>query len=959
MARVFISHSSADKRWATEVCEWLRADGHDPFLDSDLREGIAVGEDWKQRLYHELRNVDAVLCIVSKAFVASTWCAAEVGIADERGYRLLPLRVEAGVVHPLMERLQYTDYLADPAGARERTLQVLRSIDAAGREGTDPSAGGRAGRVEPVSVELGGLFEPAWMDRRPSPASLLRPDRGVVRFSGRQDELGSLNAWCAQDEAGPVRLIVAPGGQGKTRLALQVCADRREAGWVAGVLGAGVSADAIGRVADTATPVLLVVDYAEARLAQVQAVLQVLRRRPAAPVRLLLLARSARVEDGWWSRLRVEFPDLCGPVAAEPLAELYPAGEERAAAFRRVVADLAAGWADVSPQDDWPGLAAGLHPPADLADPEYGLALNLHMLALTMLLQSGLRPVPNAGPDREVADVLLDHEQRYWTGTATARGLDRRLTDSLLLRAVVAAVLCGAYDEDEAVATIGRIPRLGGEDEAGRLAIAEWLRDLYPAPVSAYWGALAPGRVAEHLVGQALVRLPGLAADLLGTASEGQLRRGLTVLARAAAHQPHVLALLAGLMTADPHVAPAVAKLDIDDLTAVLDAFPEERSGADTPLLDVQMEKGRILFEQRRLTQSESALESAVRLADNRGETTRARFASLLLRRVQIERGKENAASGALAEAGDVLEGARAVDDRRLAVHALRTRASAQVALGRFGDAKSSLADALRLIAGHGDLRALFRSVRRERVSLTRWGPEPAAESINYVRGLLDAADEDKGLQREGLAQLAVLTAMQGDHAGADDYLDRARAALGELHGRHYDPWFAGFIAAPVYLLTGHLGAAEREFRHSCRLFERNGQGGFLASRLAALADLLSVREQLAEAEECAMRSEKEATAEQHSVQAAWRCALAGVRLEQGEYADARALVDEAHRHVLLTDDIDDRGSVLFASAQVYAANGNRDWAVRDAEASLGQFAAKGNRVQEERVRDFLACGLK
>lgn len=61
--------------------------------------GISVGEEWKQRLYRELRAVDAVL-----------WCSAEVGIADALGCRLMPVRAEAGVVHPLMPDLQYTDY---------------------------------------------------------------------------------------------------------------------------------------------------------------------------------------------------------------------------------------------------------------------------------------------------------------------------------------------------------------------------------------------------------------------------------------------------------------------------------------------------------------------------------------------------------------------------------------------------------------------------------------------------------------------------------------------------------------------------------------------------------------------------------------------------------------------------------------------------------------------------------
>ncbi|MCA1709380.1 MAG: toll/interleukin-1 receptor domain-containing protein [Actinobacteria bacterium] len=102
MARIFISYAMPDRPVADEVSDWLRAAGHEPFLAHDLRDGISVGENWKRRLYRELREVDAVLGVVTSSFVASSWCSAEVGIADALGCRLMPLRVEAGVVHPLM-----------------------------------------------------------------------------------------------------------------------------------------------------------------------------------------------------------------------------------------------------------------------------------------------------------------------------------------------------------------------------------------------------------------------------------------------------------------------------------------------------------------------------------------------------------------------------------------------------------------------------------------------------------------------------------------------------------------------------------------------------------------------------------------------------------------------------------------------------------------------------------------
>jgi WD40 repeat protein/energy-coupling factor transporter ATP-binding protein EcfA2 len=119
--------------FAKEVQEWLHGSGHDVFLDQDRDAGIEPGESWRQRLYTELERADAVICVVTAANAASVWCAAEVTAAKDQGCRVIPLRYEAGVRHPLIEPLQYIDCLADPGDARSRLLAVLRGIDGAGR----------------------------------------------------------------------------------------------------------------------------------------------------------------------------------------------------------------------------------------------------------------------------------------------------------------------------------------------------------------------------------------------------------------------------------------------------------------------------------------------------------------------------------------------------------------------------------------------------------------------------------------------------------------------------------------------------------------------------------------------------------------------------------------------------------------------------------------------------------
>jgi hypothetical protein len=60
------------------VHRWLVEAGHEVFLDQDLRDGIAVGDEWEQRL----RWAGAMICVITSAYLDSTWCAAEAVSPD-------------------------------------------------------------------------------------------------------------------------------------------------------------------------------------------------------------------------------------------------------------------------------------------------------------------------------------------------------------------------------------------------------------------------------------------------------------------------------------------------------------------------------------------------------------------------------------------------------------------------------------------------------------------------------------------------------------------------------------------------------------------------------------------------------------------------------------------------------------------------------------------------------------
>ena len=197
MAKVFISHAGADIAWAEQVQLWLKEDGHDAFLDRDKNDGILSGEEWEKRLYTELRKADAVVCVVTQAYLKSVWCVAEIGAARALGTELLPVRFSsAGERHTLLKPIHGIDAALDPSEARERLRSRLSVIDGGGGWG--------------------------WPDDK-SPYPGLRPfDRGEHRvFFGRTREITQIaeRLRSTTERAAPAILtVVGPSGCGKSSL---------------------------------------------------------------------------------------------------------------------------------------------------------------------------------------------------------------------------------------------------------------------------------------------------------------------------------------------------------------------------------------------------------------------------------------------------------------------------------------------------------------------------------------------------------------------------------------------------------------------------------------------------------------------------------------------------------------------------------------------------------------------
>lgn len=455
----------------------------------------------------------------------------------------------------------------DPAGGALTAVPVESVL-------ADPEVARLLGRVRPRSVELAPvlLSPPAPPG---SPAGLLRAEASPVGCHGRDDLLTALTDWCQEARDFSLRLLAAPGGQGKTRLARELVERMTDHGWAAGFLDDQCPEDRLDLLATLSDPLLLVLDYAETRPEQLRACLRALRPGTggAAPVRLLLLARGA---GEWWRHARVTTRALreLPPDAVLDLEPLAQDPRSRAEAFRRAADELAPALAALT---GLPDRAETEPPPAPshLTGPRYSGALALNMAALTSLLERAGPTPKRTDPASHEEEILLLHEEHYWTQTATAHGISH-LHPATLRQLVAAATLYRAATLTEARALLACLDCMTGETGNTRLAAAVWVHELYGGQ-DTYWTGLSPDPLAAHQVGSTLRDFPELLPEIAARTTRDQSVHLLRVLCRASEPFPELRERIVAAVTARPRpLALAAVDLLIQEpsttLTTALDA---------------------------------------------------------------------------------------------------------------------------------------------------------------------------------------------------------------------------------------------------------------------------------------------------------------------------------------------------------------------------------------------------
>ncbi len=95
MARIFISHSSANNAEALALRDWLVARGWDDlFLDIDPQRGLVSGQRWLDRLEESAQRCKAVLFVLSRAWLDSRSCIAEFSAARRQERSLFAVVID-------------------------------------------------------------------------------------------------------------------------------------------------------------------------------------------------------------------------------------------------------------------------------------------------------------------------------------------------------------------------------------------------------------------------------------------------------------------------------------------------------------------------------------------------------------------------------------------------------------------------------------------------------------------------------------------------------------------------------------------------------------------------------------------------------------------------------------------------------------------------------------------------
>jgi hypothetical protein len=131
MATIFISHSSIDQEFSEQLCEFLRAVGHEPWLDS---RNVEVGGNITREVQNMSRDSDFLVLLLTPASANSEWVEREWMVkywqeTESRSTLIFPIMKEICDVPELLRSRQYADCTQDELRGITLLMQSLNGIN--------------------------------------------------------------------------------------------------------------------------------------------------------------------------------------------------------------------------------------------------------------------------------------------------------------------------------------------------------------------------------------------------------------------------------------------------------------------------------------------------------------------------------------------------------------------------------------------------------------------------------------------------------------------------------------------------------------------------------------------------------------------------------------------------------------------------------------------------------------
>jgi class 3 adenylate cyclase/tetratricopeptide (TPR) repeat protein len=359
---------------------------------------------------------------------------------------------------------------------------------------------------------------------------------------------------------------------------------------------------------------------------------------------------------------------------------------------------------------------------------------------------------------------------------------------------------------------------------------------------------------------------------------------------------------------------------------------------------------GASLFEAGRMADATRVLDEAIASAPAPWLEARARVEREFVR-LEIETGVGLQHARSVAE--EVLPLLQREGDDHGQCRALSLRAQAAWLAGSVERADAAWGEAAACARRAGDERELF-AILGWRATAAVFGPTRVEDAIRRCEEFRDLVSASPVALAWAVNALALLHAMRGDFALAEQLLAQANETIEQLGSLHSS---VSHIEALVRLLAGEPALAERTLRAGVETLALMTDRAMLATTTAMLAQAVYAQGRAEEAGELCRAAADAGAADDIVTQVIWRGVAAKILACEGRCGEAARLARAAVALVEPTDLLSHHGDAMLDLGEVLRACGRGDESQDAVRTALSRYEQKGNTPGAARARSLLSNG--